>query len=289
MFIPMLIFGLICAPILGCLLAGVDRKITARMQGRVGPSILQPYSDFRKLLAKDTGHTNRTESVYIFMYLLFVVIATVLFFLGGNFLLVVFVLTLGVLFFILAAYAPGSPYASIGANREILAVMAYEPMVLLVAAGLYLATGTFDVVAMTQASKPAIIMLPLLFLGFIYVLTIKLRKSPFDLSMSHHAHQELVRGMTTEMNGQTLAMVELAHWYESILYLGWVALFVIWKGWVGLIVALLVAALVYFLEILVDNNFARMKWEFALKSSWWLALILGLLNLGVILLLGLAL
>jgi len=38
--------------------------------------------------------------------------------------------------------------------------------------------------------------LPGIFLGFLYTLEIKFRKSPFDLSASHHAHQELVRGMT---------------------------------------------------------------------------------------------
>ena len=40
----------IVAPVLGCLLAGLDRKITARMQGRVGPPLLQPYFDVRKLI-----------------------------------------------------------------------------------------------------------------------------------------------------------------------------------------------------------------------------------------------
>ena len=37
----------VLAPVLGCLLAGLDRKISARMQGRVGPPILQPYYDVR--------------------------------------------------------------------------------------------------------------------------------------------------------------------------------------------------------------------------------------------------
>ena len=40
----------ILAPIIGCLLAGIDRKLSARLQGRVGPSLLQPYYDVRKLL-----------------------------------------------------------------------------------------------------------------------------------------------------------------------------------------------------------------------------------------------
>ena len=46
---------IILAPVLGCLLAGADRIITARMQGRRGPVLLQPYYDMRKLLEKDTS------------------------------------------------------------------------------------------------------------------------------------------------------------------------------------------------------------------------------------------
>ena len=44
-----LVFAIV-APVLGCLLAGLDRKISARMQGRVGPPLLQPYYDVRKLI-----------------------------------------------------------------------------------------------------------------------------------------------------------------------------------------------------------------------------------------------
>ena len=42
----------ICAPVVGCLLDGLDRKVSAHMQGRVGPKLLQPYYDVRKLLSR---------------------------------------------------------------------------------------------------------------------------------------------------------------------------------------------------------------------------------------------
>jgi len=67
--------------------------------------------------------------------------------------------------------------------------------------------------------------LPGIFISILFVLTIKLRKSPFDLSTSHHAHQELVKGLTTEFSGSSLAMIEVAHWYENIMLLGFVYLF----------------------------------------------------------------
>lgn len=272
---------LVLAPIVGCLLAGIDRKITAGMQGRIGPKLLQPYYDFRKLLEKEDATVNGAQDMYVFLYLAFIVLAGMAFFAGANFLLVVFVLTLGSLFLVLAAYASRSPYAELGAQREIVQIMSYEPMVLLVAVALYMATGTFRVEDIIAADVPAIRYAPLVFIGFLYVLTIKLRKSPFDISMSHHAHQELVRGVTTEFSGKTLALVELSHWYENILFLGWVGIFIMWGGFnpVAIVVTVVVCLAVYFLEILIDNNFARVKWQAMLKSSWLVALVLGGLNI----------
>jgi formate hydrogenlyase subunit 4 len=61
--------------------------------------------------------------------------------------------------------------------------------------------------------------------GYLYILTIKFRKSPFDLSMTHHAHQEIVKGLSTEFSGKALAAIEVAHWYENVLLLGIIYLF----------------------------------------------------------------
>ncbi|MBV1768706.1 MAG: NADH-quinone oxidoreductase subunit H, partial [Candidatus Desulforudis sp.] len=47
------------APVVGGLLTGIDRKLSARMQGRIGPPILQPFYDFFKLWGKDTLVTTR--------------------------------------------------------------------------------------------------------------------------------------------------------------------------------------------------------------------------------------
>ena len=272
---------LFAGPVLGCLLAGIDRKLSAGLQGRVGPKLLQPYYDFRKLLDKEDATVNGAQDLYVLLYLVFIILSGVVFFAGGNFLLCVFILTLGSLFLIVAAYASRSPYAELGAQREIVQVMSYEPMVLLVAAGLFMATGTFRVEDMLAAELPAVRYAPLIFIGFVYVLTIKLRKSPFDISMSHHAHQELVRGLTTELSGKTLAMIELSHWYENILFLGWVGIFLLWGGPtpVSIAICVVVCLAVYFLEILIDNNFARVKWQTMLKSSWLVALVLGGINI----------
>ena len=61
------------APVIGCLLAGLDRKLSARMQGRVGPPILQPYYDLRKLLEKDRAAVNNVEGTYVTCALVFAI------------------------------------------------------------------------------------------------------------------------------------------------------------------------------------------------------------------------
>ena len=272
----------IAAPVLGCLLAGLDRKITARMQGRVGPPLLQPYYDVRKLIEKDNVSVNSSEGTYITCALVFTLLAGGIFYSGGNLLMSVFVITLAGLFFIIAAYSTRSPYAELGANRETLQVMAYEPMVLFMAVAFFMAAGTFDVAGVFALTAPVVTVIWPVFLGFLFVLTIKLRKSPFDLSYSHHAHQEIVKGITTEMSGRTLAKVEVMHWCENILFLGWTGLFFVWGTPASVLVAVVVAAIVYFLEIWIDNNFARVKWQALLKSAWVVALVAGGVNIAVL-------
>ena len=272
----------IIAPIVGCLLAGLERKIAAKMQGRVGPSILQPYYDVRKLMEKDEVSVNGADGIYVSCALIFTFLAGGIFYAGQNLLLCIFIITLAVLFFIVAAYSTRSPYAEIGAQRETMQVMAYEPMVLLMAVGFYQATGSFNVGDVFASNMPIVIPLIGIFIGLCFVLTIKLRKSPFDLSYSHHAHQEIVKGITTEMSGKTLAQVEIMHWCETVLFLGWVGLFFVWGGPAMVLVGVIVALIIWFFEIWIDNNFARVKWKSMLKWSWLVALVAGGANIAIL-------
>ena len=272
----------VLAPIVGCLLDGVDRKISARMQGRVGPSILQPYYDVRKLLEKERASVNTVEGTYIACALLFALVAGGVFFSGGNLLLCIFVITLSSLFFIMAAYSTRSPYAEVGAHRETLQVMCYEPMVLMMAIVFFQASGSFDIAGLFSLDTPIIATTFGAWVGLLVILTIKLRKSPFDISSSHHAHQEIVRGITTEMSGPTLAKVEILHWVENVLFMGWVGMFFINANPISIAVAIIVAVLVYLFEIWIDNNFARVKWQAMYKIAWLSSLVLGGVNIAII-------
>ena len=269
---------LLLAPLIGGLIAGIDRKVTARMQGRVGPPILQPFYDVGKLFEKENPVVTTTQNFYVLSYLVFMAVSGALFFSGGDMLLVIFAFTLAHIFLVLGAYASYSPYSHIGAERELIQIIAYEPMIIFTAVGMYMVTHSFYVSAIVSSGIPLILYLPGVFIGYLIVLTIKLRKSPFDLSTSHHAHQEIVKGVTTDFAGPNLGKIEIAHWYEYVFLLGVVYLFF------GFNPLLAVAAIIvaYFLEILIDNTTARAKWQLTLRSAWLVAGTLGLVNLGAL-------
>jgi len=143
---------------------------------------------------------------------------------------------------------------------------------------MYMVTQSFFVSSIVTSGIPIILYLPGVFIGYLIVLTIKLRKSPFDLSTSHHAHQEIVKGVTTDYAGPNLGKIEIAHWYEYVFLLGVVYLFFGFNP----LFALAAIVIAYFLEILIDNIIARMKWQMAIRSAWLIAGTLGLVNLGVL-------
>ena len=267
---------LLLAPLAGGLLAGFDRIVTARMQSRKGPPVLQPFYDVAKLLQKRGTVVNGFQNFYIICFLLFVMITGALFFSGGDLLLTIFALTVAGVFLALGAYSTNSPYSTIGAERELLQMMAYEPMLLIAAMGMYLVTRSFQVRDIMTFSEPLVQYLPAVFIGFVFILTIKFRKSPFDLSSSHHGHQEIVKGITTEFSGPTLALFEIAHWYENILLLGFVYLFF---AAFGPVVAVAGSIAVYIIEIFIDNAYARLTWRFTVTSSWIVAATFGVINI----------
>ena len=273
-----LILYLLAGPIAGGLLVGWDRRISARMQSRLGPPILQPFYDVWKLWQKQNLVARRPQNLYIVLFLLLVIFSGAIFFAGSDLLLVIFALTLGAIFFVLGAYAASSPYSFIGAERELIQMMAYEPLILLTPIGMYVVTKSFSVHDIANHGSLLVLALPGVFLGFLYALVIKFRKSPFDLSSSHHAHQELVRGITTEFSARTLALIEVAHWYEIVFLLGWVYLFFASRPLLGISASILAFVIVVF----VDNVFARLKWPAAIRSSWAVALVLGFGNILVL-------
>lgn len=275
---------LIFAPFVGALLDGVDRIISARMQRRKGPKLLQPFYDLGKLFSKERIGVNNVQLFLNMSYLVILMIAGSMLFAGADLLMVLFILSTADMFLIMAASSDSSPYSNMGSSREMLQMMAYEPLTLLVAVGFYLTTGSFLVSDIIREDISSVLWMPGLLAGFMFTTAIKFRKSPFDLSTSHHAHQEMVKGLTTEMSGTTLAIMNIAEYYEMVLLLGIFFLFFVNSTWWSWIVALLLCAVIFFLETLWDNVSARVKWKTLLYSCWVVTLVAGGVNILILML-----
>jgi ech hydrogenase subunit B len=271
----LILAGLVAAPLLGGLINGLDRILTARFQARVGPPVVQPFYDVVKLLGKEKMVVNVWQAFCAYGYLAATAISVVLFFLQSDLLLILFIQTVGAVFLVVGALSSTSPYSQVGAHRELLQILSYEPLLVLVTVGIYLETGSFKIRQVYSWDEPLLLKLPFLFVVLSYALTIKLRKSPFDLSTSHHGHQELVKGLLTDYSGPFLALTEIGHWFEVVLILGLCSLF--WAtSWMGMIT---IVAATYFLEIMIDNVSARMNWRWMLGYVWAMGLTLSVVNL----------
>jgi formate hydrogenlyase subunit 4 len=263
------------APLAGGLLTGVDRWLSARLQSRIGPPIWQPFADLIKLWHKDRFTVNVVQVLYANGYLLFIVATLLELALGQDLLMLLFTFAFATMSLILGGFSVRSPFSRIGAQREIMQLLAYEPILVLMVVAMYLVTGSFMVSRVAVHTRPLLPAIPPIFLGYILVYVIKMRKSPFDIAASmHHPHQEIVRGLLTDYSGPFLALIELAHWYELVLLLGLAGLF--WAtSWVG---ALVTALVVYLAGIIVDNVSARVTWTWMLRFAWQIGIGLAAIN-----------
>ena len=273
---------ILLAPILGGILSGLDRKITAGMQSRVGPPILQPFYDFIKLWGKEPFIANRFQPMLAFGYFAFAMTGIALLAFKGDLVHIIFTITLADMCLIIAAFNSMSPYSSLGARRELLAVLSYEPIVFLTAMSVQIVTGSFLVEEIFNYGTPLLFVLPAAYLLQLLVLLIDMKKSPFDVSASGHAHQELVRGVYTEFSGYTMAMIELGHWVKVVFALSLISLF--WAN--NLIIGAVLALILWFITILIDNVYPRLNWKSMLKTSWTLGFLLILANIVTLVIMG---
>ena len=206
------IAALILAPTIGTLLSGFDRKFTARLQGRIGPSFWQPVYDIFKLFGKQQILVHRTQIAYALLHLFFLMLTVVLLVLGEDLLMILFCQAFSALCLVIASMSVRSPYSWIGSQRKILQMLAYEPTLVLLILAVYLQNNSFLGAKVLENSTPLIYSMPLMFISLLFVIAIEFEKSPFDVASSHHAHQEIVKGTTLEFSGPFLGLIEVAHY-----------------------------------------------------------------------------
>ena len=265
----------VLTPFAGALLTSIDRKLSARMQGRIGPSWFQPLYDVAKLFSKKPMALHRPQLIYATLHLVFMVVAVVLLALGCDLLMVLFVQAFSMICLVLGGMSVRSPYSWIGSQRKIIQMLGVEPVFLVMILALYLRNGSFLGSELFSKAEPLLLSMPLMFLAFLCAIAIEMEKSPFDLSSSHHAHQEIVKGVTLEYSGPFLGLIEIAHFYEFAFFFGLMMAFWHTNIIIGLIVAF--AGLVFM--TVLDNSFARLTPNWMLRFMWTVPLSMALANL----------
>jgi ech hydrogenase subunit B len=270
-----IVLALVYAPIIGLFLMGLERKLSARVQGRIGPPVFQPFYDLMKLFSKEALVLNRVQVLYAYLHLAFMMVTVVLLVLGQDLLLVLFAHAFSTICLILGGMSVRSPFSRIGSHRKIMQMVAYEPIFILMVIGIYLNQGSFMARDVLLLGKPMLLTLPLIFVAFLMAAMIKLDKSPFDVATSHHAHQEIVKGITIEYSGPFLGVIELTFAYEVFVVFGVLMAFWSTNLWIG--VGLALAG--YGAMILADNLTARLTTNWMVRYMWSVPLVLALSNL----------
>lgn len=292
--------GLLFMAVTGGLLSWFDRKITARVQFRKGPPMLQPFWDFLKLLlVKETilpGQGSR------FMFLLAPVLALFgasmagLFILlplfnietgfRGDIIVILYLLTLPSFSYIIGSLASGNPIAAVGASREMKLIISYELTFLLVVAAVIMKSGQeFDltnIIAAQQSDKPLIgsISGVLLFITGLFCIQAKLGLVPFDMP---EAETELASGIYIEYSGPPYAMIRLAKYIMLFILPAFIVALLMngMTGGIGILWLILKILGIVLLVTLIRNTNPRLKIKQA--SSFFLIWINLLVVIAIVL------
>ena len=221
----LILYGVAITGLMGLLTSWIDRKVTARVQYRVGPPILQPLIDIIKLLGKETliprGASKITFLTAPLIGLASVILVSTVLWMNninpqnsflGDLIVTIYLLTIPSISIIMGGFASRNPLASIGASREMKLILGYElpfilaVMVPVIKSGFSIQLGeilTFQaqngVIAGSWSGALAIIVI-------IMCVQAKLALVPFDMP---EAETEIVGGPLIEYSGSGLALYKL--------------------------------------------------------------------------------
>ncbi len=261
----------VLAPLIGGVVYGIERVVKARMQKRVGPPLLQPFYDFFKLMDKRPIMIHSLHALMGIMYFIAEWFALAVLLLGNDLLIAVFFHVIAVLALVIGASSVRSPYSVLGALRELMHMISYEPLMVLMVVALYLVVGSFDIRDVLNYEGYPILEIPLVFFAFLLTIPMMLQKSPFDVA---EAHQEIIGGPEIEYSGPFYEALYTGKWIEYIYVFTFLFLFGGSHYWLGILLAVL-----SFLFInLLDNSSARLDFRTMVKFAWSVLIPMAALN-----------
>lgn len=281
----------------GLFLCWLDRKITARIQYRIGPPWYQPLADIVKLLGKETmAPAGASKAFFLTVPLIglagITLVSTLLCLADfnprigfvGDVIVVLYLLTLPALSIILGGFSSSNPLASIGSSREMKLVLSYElPFILALIVPIVKSGGLLTIggILEYQSAEGAVFNS---WSGFLAVIAAvlcvqaKLGLVPFDLS---EAETEITGGALIEYSGPPLAVFKLTKamalftlpLFLVIMFLGGITLNGVSVVWGILKLVALVVVIV-----LLRNTNPRLRIDQALRFFWGPVTILAIIS-----------
>lgn len=284
-----LLLGLFQGLVILCLaplMAGISRQIRARMQSRRGPGIFQEYRDIIKLFSRqDIAPTNagfvfRAVPFVLIGSMLSIVIILPMFSLSsplgviGDLIAVIYLCALFRFFFSLSGIDSGSPFAGIGASRELMLGILVEPIMIL---GLIVAAFIAHSTNITQigitfayqwgGKTPTAAVLAMMACAF--AIFIEMGKIPFDYA---EAEQELQEGPLTEYSGASFALVKIALSLKQIVMASLFIVIFFPSAQTNLLLSIplfLIKLLIVFVAACVfENTLCRGRFLLSYKVTW---------------------
>jgi NADH-quinone oxidoreductase subunit H len=299
MVVYFLIFpGLLFTAVIGLLTTWIDRKVSARVQWRVGPPWYQPFADILKLLGKEIvvpEGARRTgfllaplaglAAVTIVSMMLWLVNLRGTGFVG-DLIAVIYLLTIPSIGMIIGASASSNPLASVGASREMKLILAYElPFVIAIFTAVSKISPMslrLDAILQYQEANGVLLGHPSCIIAFIVALLCmqaKLTYPPFDIP---EAETELMDGTHMEYSGPILGAVKLTQAMMLFtLPIFFITLF--WgglelSGW-GLLYTIVKYVIIVTVAILIKNTNPRVRIDQAVRFFWGPVTVLAIIGI----------
>ncbi len=289
--------GFLFTSIAGLLASWVDRKVTARVQWRVGPPWYQPFADVLKLLGKETiVPAGPRPTLFLIAPLIGLVgvtlVSTIVWMVNlnrgsgflGDLVVVMYLFTLPSLAVIIGGSASKNPLGALGASREMKLILGYELPFLIAVFTVAIKIGSilFQDILSFQEFNGIMLRHPSGILAFVVAVICaqaKMTLIPFDIP---EAEQEIMAGPYIEYSGAPLAVLKLTRammlftvpvflvsvFWGGFNFAGWNILWSILKY-----VALLVIA------VLIRNTNPRLRIDQAVRFLWGPMTVLAIIGM----------
>ena len=286
-FVKYLVFpGFVFSAVVGLLTTWVDRKVSARVQLRVGPPWYQPFADTVKLLGKEVVvPAGARHTGFLLMPVLGLAAATlastILWLVNlrpessfvGDTIVTLYVMTIPAIALIIGGSASGNPLGALGSAREMKLLFAYELPLVIAVLTTVVKVGSFSFEKILMYQEYNGVMLGsvsgvLAFVVMIFCAQAKLGFLPFDIA---EAETEIAGGTHIEYSGAPLAVVRLN---TAIMYLV-LPLFIITLFWGGvnfigwrILTSVLKYVAIVVIMVLIKNTNPRVRIDQAVRFFW---------------------